>query len=334
MTTNYGGDQAHNIAIVSAFLALNYLFFLEPKRADSGGVFLALKSIFMPLDETPLCNIRHIKGHMYAGDLPRLDLCDDRALSTLVLLEDRTPLPHPHKHNLNVISSAGSGRYSHKGDVVFFSATDNSDPCLNGRKYVVMDSALREVRALGKEGNYENRRRFNFLRHFFGAGFGCSEILTKEQGAINLSNACYGISPGSGILARSADIFLGSPEQPTVSVAAKGVTVGDSECAWDISVILDFSIDGECSANITMSNEDGVNAKIEVEGENATLVIDRLGHLYDRSGASGQCLIASFFKYFADNSENANIDPCCAKYASTISISRVGRNFPNLILIA
>ena len=56
--------------------------------------------------------------------------------SPLKLCEDGRLLGAAHVA-LQEITEAGKGRFTHWGDGVFFSASDNSDPNTNGRRYSV-----------------------------------------------------------------------------------------------------------------------------------------------------------------------------------------------------
>jgi hypothetical protein len=58
----------------------------------------------------------------------------DRPGSTLRLLEDGRELGPAHAAHAD-IRTHGSGRFSHYGTTLYFSAADNSDPRRNGRKY-------------------------------------------------------------------------------------------------------------------------------------------------------------------------------------------------------
>lgn len=56
--------------------------------------------------------------------------------SPILLYEDDKPLGPPVHSNLWSIASIGEGRFSHWNHTgMVFSATDNSDPRKNGRKY-------------------------------------------------------------------------------------------------------------------------------------------------------------------------------------------------------
>lgn len=56
--------------------------------------------------------------------------------SRLSLLEQDRLIGKPHSIHAE-ISAAGKGRYSHWGDMLVFSSSDNSDPRTNGRSYAV-----------------------------------------------------------------------------------------------------------------------------------------------------------------------------------------------------
>jgi SAM-dependent methyltransferase len=64
------------------------------------------------------------------------DSLESRQRSRLMLYEDGVPIGFahaPHSH----IEKYGCGRYSHWADGLIFSATDNSDPNTNGRRYSI-----------------------------------------------------------------------------------------------------------------------------------------------------------------------------------------------------
>jgi hypothetical protein len=106
--------------------------------------------IEMPQGETvqQIDNIKHIEGFAYQAATPFLikyadnDPGDQR--SPIVLHENLTPLGPPHSVHPD-IQEIGHGRYSHWNDNresgwrsirgVLFSASDNTDPRTNGRRY-------------------------------------------------------------------------------------------------------------------------------------------------------------------------------------------------------
>jgi hypothetical protein len=90
--------------------------------------------------------IRAIGGHAYYVEplgltAPRLfeirfDTNDAPQASGLALREDERPLGTAHAQHA-AIGTEGLGAYSHWGNGLYFSSSDNSDPRTNGRRYLV-----------------------------------------------------------------------------------------------------------------------------------------------------------------------------------------------------
>ncbi len=74
------------------------------------------------------------RGFCFVANLPAQLVSDSDGGSRLIVYEDDVPLPYPHA-NHDAIRNLGSGRYSHWGAALYFSASDNSDPTRNGRSY-------------------------------------------------------------------------------------------------------------------------------------------------------------------------------------------------------
>ena len=86
-----------------------------------------------------LSDVRPDHGHCVIGILPNsLYPCGpgdkDGNRSELRLFEDGVEIGPPHSLHADV-RALGEGRYSHWGDTVYFSSSDNSDPLTNGRRY-------------------------------------------------------------------------------------------------------------------------------------------------------------------------------------------------------
>jgi hypothetical protein len=78
-------------------------------------------------------------GHGFRVDLDRLGVfvpSDQESVSLIRLYEDGKQLSHPH-HPHSAIRTDGTGRYSHWGNYLYFAASDNSDPRINGRTYTI-----------------------------------------------------------------------------------------------------------------------------------------------------------------------------------------------------
>lgn len=85
-----------------------------------------------------LPQIQPYGGHCYVAAVPQRLLSDKEGFSRLVVFEDGYPLPQPHAAH-EEIKNQGGGMFSHWGNYVYFSATDNSDPLSNGRLYSVRE---------------------------------------------------------------------------------------------------------------------------------------------------------------------------------------------------
>jgi hypothetical protein len=104
-----------------------------PPRAERVAPDLAKRRVerVIPPEE-----ILPIGGNEYSFSVPLEWMCDSRSVSTLILLENQHPLPHPHSWHSD-IEKLGRGRYSHWQGEVRFAASDNSDPRSNGKTYMV-----------------------------------------------------------------------------------------------------------------------------------------------------------------------------------------------------
>jgi len=100
-----------------------------PFSADGGVAFLAR----LPIELHPLTD---------TDATPRS--------SPLVLLENGRPLPLPHATH-NDIRAFGGGRYSFWKDALWFSASDGSDPNINGRRYEIQVPQLQDTVVDGRE---------------------------------------------------------------------------------------------------------------------------------------------------------------------------------------
>src|SRR5262249_60276775 len=91
------------------------------------------------------------------GDFAAGDTLDAPRSSRLMVCEDGSPLGPAHSTH-DDIRATGNGQFSHWGDTLYFSASDNSDPNSNGRKYTVIDLSV-PARAQVLEGEKNDGRR-------------------------------------------------------------------------------------------------------------------------------------------------------------------------------
>jgi len=97
------------------------------------GSVLSVEWSFTPVQ---LDALSELGGHAYALPVPAEWPSDAGSFSTLMLLENGRPLPHPHAAH-DAIAAEGRGRYSHWGAELRFSSSDGSDPRVSGHEYAV-----------------------------------------------------------------------------------------------------------------------------------------------------------------------------------------------------
>src|SRR6266511_4685330 len=81
-----------------------------------------------------------LDGHAYKKSVPLLRNMSDRVDhfdSPVMLCEHDQILGPRHSFHLDIVRE-GRGRFSHYGDGVIFSSSDNSDPNTNGREYSIV----------------------------------------------------------------------------------------------------------------------------------------------------------------------------------------------------
>jgi hypothetical protein len=91
----------------------------------------------------PIRNILHEVGFAYSAKIGNIKPASSARLTSAVMLEDGVPLPGPANAARTDISQIGQGRFSFWHNVVYFSATDNSDPRTNGREYAFQYTSQR-----------------------------------------------------------------------------------------------------------------------------------------------------------------------------------------------
>jgi hypothetical protein len=83
--------------------------------------------------------LEHITPEMgccFTAAVPEHLVSDKDGMSRLRIFEDGFPL-HRGSADHTLIRKEGRGAFSHWGRFVYFSSTDNTDPRVNGRRYVV-----------------------------------------------------------------------------------------------------------------------------------------------------------------------------------------------------
>ena len=89
----------------------------------------------------PLNEAQHASGHCWTIHLPQLaawsDMAENPTRSPLLILEDGVPLGPPHSIHA-AIRSKGEGAFSHWGEMLYFSSSDQTNPTENHRRYVAV----------------------------------------------------------------------------------------------------------------------------------------------------------------------------------------------------
>lgn len=129
-----------SIVAVSAYLLLVLAFLLVTRRLP--GEKKWLRSMLRRRYKGPLAEVGHEQGLCFVAPVPHWLMSDNDGVSRLVVLEDGVELPLGHSPHED-IRALGSGRYSHWGPTVYFSAPDNADPRTSGRRYTVREQASR-----------------------------------------------------------------------------------------------------------------------------------------------------------------------------------------------
>jgi len=121
------------LIVVGCFLVLTGRIRVSPR-----GFARRVLALLRPPFKGDLVELIHEKGNCYVAPLGRTLISDSNGRSRLTLFEDGQALPYPHSSH-DDIREVGAGRYSHWGDAVFFSSSDNSDPSKNGKRYSVRE---------------------------------------------------------------------------------------------------------------------------------------------------------------------------------------------------
>jgi len=125
------------LAAVGSFLVLTWRIRVNPAKLMREAGYALLRLFSQPLS-AELNALTHEIGHCWKAPVGRRLISDRDGQSRLRLFEDGRELPHPHAAH-DLIRTLGAGRYSHWGDAVFFSSSDNTDPSVNGRRYTVRE---------------------------------------------------------------------------------------------------------------------------------------------------------------------------------------------------
>ncbi len=128
---------------VSKYLFLVGLFLLVTRRVKSPSsiprlilmsTLRRLRLLLRKRASGTLTDIKPELGYCFIAPIPGWVVSDSNGRSNINLYEDGDLLGPAHSVHKDIRES-GKGRYSHWAGYVLFSASDNSDPLENGRKY-------------------------------------------------------------------------------------------------------------------------------------------------------------------------------------------------------
>jgi len=127
-----------SIVTVTVYLSLSLAYLLVRGRVARPKLGRILRSRLRRPYRGEIAEIQHEDGHCFVARVPGHIASDEEAFSHLVLMEGDEPLPNAHSAHAE-IRRLGNGRYSHWGDTLYFSTSDNTDPRNNSRKYAIVE---------------------------------------------------------------------------------------------------------------------------------------------------------------------------------------------------
>jgi hypothetical protein len=127
-------------AVVAVYLCLVLCFLVVTRRVQwrfSIRYFL-LHRLFRRRRPVDMGNIDHESGYCYIVPVSHLIPSDAESVSFIHVYEDGVPLPAAHAGH-DDIREKGGGAFSHWAGRIYFSATDNTDPRTNKRRYTYQE---------------------------------------------------------------------------------------------------------------------------------------------------------------------------------------------------
>jgi hypothetical protein len=128
------------IFLVSLYLAAVGFWLLLTRKIPSPGLRRIFSAQFRPRYKSVLTDIHPENGHCFVATVPDSLLSDQESASSVIVYEDGRALGPPHSSH-EEIRRFGEGRFSHWGNQIYLSASDNSNPTHNGRRYSVEEVA-------------------------------------------------------------------------------------------------------------------------------------------------------------------------------------------------
>lgn len=121
--------------VVGAYLSVTMVYLVLTKRLDPGvSLRRLIRGAMQRKMRGDLAEIHSEQGFCAISTIPPGPVSDMEGRSRIMVYENGQPLGPAHCSH-DEIRRHGGGRFSHWGGSIYFSASDNSDPRTNGRKY-------------------------------------------------------------------------------------------------------------------------------------------------------------------------------------------------------
>lgn len=128
------------IFMVSLYLVAVGMWLLFTRKIPWPGLRRIFLAQLRPRYKSILTDIRPEIGHCFLATVPDRLLSDQESASKIIVYEDGRALGPPHSSH-EEIRQFGAGRFSHWGNQIYLSASDNSNPAHNSRRYSVEEVA-------------------------------------------------------------------------------------------------------------------------------------------------------------------------------------------------
>jgi MoaA/NifB/PqqE/SkfB family radical SAM enzyme len=244
---------------------------------------------------------RHFGANAWICDrVPGGDDPENRLRSTLRLFEDGVPLLDAH-HFHQTVATRGGGRYSHWGNELIFSATDNTNPNTNGRKYTYDFGLNLDTWDRGRAARDSALWNFHPRADYF-LGRGGSEIPPPYQCNLGLTNKCnlrceicgsQKFLDATGVRRRHMDRATFEAVADTlfpVLVTVELNSQGDPLLHPDISVVLQKIKEHRCDLKVqtngTLFSDRIISLLVEHNGT-VMLSLDAVGPQFDEVRKGG-----------------------------------------------
>ena len=130
--------RAVSVILVSAYLIVVGAWLMLTRQIPSPGFFRIIRALWRKPYSGVIDQFTPEQGHCYLAALPGELLSDRDSTSSLQVFEDGRALG-PGRAAHDDVRRRGTGCFSHWGEQLYFSTSDNSDPRTNGRRYSVKE---------------------------------------------------------------------------------------------------------------------------------------------------------------------------------------------------